>query len=90
MTIYSLHSRNLSALEIHRDGELVATMEGKGSFFLRTRQWTATDNKGQTVTTGRSIIECVKNYAATHGDDRIKEIPYTHGARATFKTTKEK
>lgn len=89
MTTYSLHSRNLSVLEIHRDGELVAIMEGKGSFFLRTRQWTATDNKEQTVTTGRSIYECIKNYAATHGDDKIKEIPYTHGARAAFKTTEE-
>lgn len=86
MAIYTLHSLNFSALEIHRDGELVATMEGKGSFFLRTRQWTATDNKGQTVTSGRSIYECIKNYAATHGDDKIKEIPYTHGSRATFET----
>ena len=89
MAIYTLHSLNFSALEIHRDGELVATMEGKGSFFLRTRQWTATDNKWQTVTTGRSIYECIKNYAATHGDNRIKEIPYTHGARATFETIDE-
>lgn len=90
MAIYTLHSLNFSALEIHRDGELVATMEGKGSFFLRTRQWVATDNKAKTITVGRSIYECIKNYAATHGDDRIKEIPYTHGARAVFKTIKEK
>nr|DAU28027.1 MAG TPA: hypothetical protein [Caudoviricetes sp.] len=90
MAIYTLHSINFSKLDIHRDGELVATMEGKGSFFLRTRQWVATDNKSQTVTVGRSIDECIKNYAAIHGDDRIKEIPYTHGARATFKTIKEK
>lgn len=89
MTIYTLHSHNFSLLEIHRDGELVATMEGKGSFFLQTRQWTAIDNKGKTVTTGRSIYECIKNYAATHGDDRIKENPYTHGARAEFKTIEE-
>ena len=90
MAIYTLHSINFSTLDIHRDGEPVATMEGKGSFFLRTRQWVATDNKSQTVTVGRSIYECIKNYAATHGDDRVKEIPYAHGARAAFKTIKEK
>lgn len=90
MAIYTLHSINFSTLDIHRDGEPVATMEGKGSFFLRTRQWVATDNKSQTVTVGRSIYECIKNYADIQGDRIIKEIPYTPGARAAFKTIKEK
>lgn len=89
MTVYTLHSLNFSRLEIHRDGEPVATIEGKGSFFLRTRQWTATDNKGNIVTTGRSIYECIKNYADTQGDRSIKEIQCTHGARAAFKTIQE-
>lgn len=89
MTIYTLHSISLSTLDMHRDGESVATMEAKGSFFLRTRQWTAIDNKENIVTTGRSIYECVKNYADTQGDRSIKEIQCTHGARAAFKTIQE-
>lgn len=86
MTVYTLHSLNFSRLEIHRDGEPVATMEGKGSFFLRTRQWTAIGNKGNIVITGRSIYECIKNYADIQGDRSIKEIQCPHGARAAFKT----
>nr|DAW28589.1 MAG TPA: hypothetical protein [Caudoviricetes sp.] len=89
MTIYTLHSLTFSRLEIHRDSEPIAIMEGKGSFFQRTRQWMAIDNKGNIVTTGRSIYECIKNYADTQGDRSIKEIQCTHGARAAFKTTEE-
>nr|DAP08767.1 MAG TPA: hypothetical protein [Caudoviricetes sp.] len=33
MTIYTLHSLTFSRLEIHRDSEPIAIMEGKGSFF---------------------------------------------------------
>nr|DAP08766.1 MAG TPA: Beta-propeller repeat protein [Caudoviricetes sp.] len=49
----------------------------------------AIDNKGNIVTTGRSIYECIKNYADTQGDRSIKEIQCTHGARAAFKTIEE-
>nr|DAS91227.1 MAG TPA: hypothetical protein [Caudoviricetes sp.] len=84
MTKYTLHSRSYSEIEIHKDGEQVAIMKGKGSFFQRTRQWTARDNNGKTAAVGRSVYDCLKHYAATQGDNRIEQQPHIQGVRAVF------
>ena len=84
MTKYTLHSRGLSAIEIHKDGEHVAIMQGQGSFFSRTRQWIARNNEGETMTVGRSIYDCLKHYAASQDDSRIEQQAHVQGARAVF------
>lgn len=90
MTKYTLHSRSHTEIEIHKDGEQVAIMKGKGSFFQRTRQWTARDNNGKTAAVGRSFDDCLKHYAATQGDNRIEQQPHTQGTLAIFTSlTKE-
>ena len=84
MTKYTLHSRDLSAIEIHKDGEHVAIMQGQGSFFSRTRRWIARNNEGETMAVGRSIYDCLKHYAASQDDSRIEQQAHVHGARAVF------
>lgn len=84
MTKYTLHSRSHTEIEIHKDGEQVAIMKGKGSFFQRTRQWTARDNNGKTAAVGRSFDDCLKHYAATQGDNRIEQQPHIQGTLAVF------